>query len=456
MSVEEVFDGFRKRFEETGDPVSVNFRTLVPDMKSKERFTHLIHSYPAKLLCNIPYYFLSATNMFCPYEGIVLDPFCGTGTVLLEAIVSGRNAYGADANPLAVLISKVKTTYIPKDDLLDSLSTILTRARRDRSVCPPDKMVEEWFSDSTINQLRRLEMSIGKVQKAKHKDFFLLCLSNLIKKVSFADPTISVPVKLNPNRFPDGSERRESALFRLKTLQNVDIYDKFESICLLNIARVDSLKDLNKRVSAEVISNDARNLTRHLLSNDLLPDSSVDLVFSSPPYAGAQKYIRSSRLNLYWLGTKQSSAIHDLNDKNIGREDYHRAQVLQRIRTGIPAADAVLEQLYAKGKFERACIVGTYLNEMKTALDESYRVLKPSGYMILVIGNNTVSDISFNTQDYLTTYLKSKGMHLEFKLIDDIKSYGLMTKRNKTANTISSEWILVLKKEPLACLCCQQ
>lgn len=446
MFVEEVFEGYKRKFEETGEPVSVNFRTLVPDMKSKERFTHLIHSYPAKLLCNIPYYFLSTTNMFCPYDGVVLDPFCGTGTVLLEAIASGRNALGADANPLAVLISKVKTTYVPKDDLLATLSAILTRARRDRSVCFPDEMIGEWFSASTIDQLHRLEQSIGKVRKAKHKDFFLLCFSNLIKKVSFADPTISVPVKLNPNRFAEGSERRESAQFRLKTLQDVDVYDKFESICMLNIARVDSLKDLDKRVSAEVISNDARKLTRHLTGNDLLADSSVDLIFTSPPYAGAQKYIRASRLNLYWLGTKQSAAIRDLNDKNIGREDYHRAQTIQHIETGIPAADAVLEQLYAKGKAERACIVGTYLNEMKAALDESYRVLKPGGYMILVIGNNTVSGISFNTQDYLTTYLQSKGMHLEFKLIDDIKSYGLMTKRNKTANTISSEWVLVLKK----------
>lgn len=446
MLVEEVFEGYKRQFIETGEPVSVNFRTLVPDMKSKERFTHLIHSYPAKLLCNIPYYFLSTTDLFCPYEGFVLDPFCGTGTVLLEAIASGRNAYGADANPLAVLISKVKTTYIPKEELLDTLSAILTRARRDHSIFPPDEMIGEWFSESTINQLHRLEVSIGKVRKAKQKDFFLLCFSNLIKKVSFADPTISVPVKLNPNRFVEGSERRESAQFRLKTLQDVDVYDKFESICMLNIARVDSLKDLDKRVSAEVISNDARNLTRHLTGGELLADGSVDLIFTSPPYAGAQKYIRASRLNLYWLGTKQSAAIRDLNDKNIGREDYHRAQTLQRIETGIPAADAVLENLYAKGKAERACIVGTYLNEMKTALDESYRVLKPGGYMILVIGNNTVSGISFNTQDYLTTYLQSKGMHLEFKLIDDIKSYGLMTKRNKTANTISSEWVLVLKK----------
>ena len=105
-----------------------------------------------------------------------------------------------------------------------------------------------------------------------------------------------------------------------------------------------------------------------------------------------------------------------------------------------------MESLYNEDKKERAYIVGNYLNEMKMALDESSRVLKKGGYMIIVIGNNTVCNRPFDTQDYLTTYLQSKGMQLQFKLIDDIKSYGLMTKRNKTANRISCEWILVLKK----------
>ena len=66
--------------------------------------------------------------------------------------------------------------------------------------------------------------------------------------------------------------------------------------------------------------------------------------------------------------------------------------------------------------------------------------------MVIVIGNNTVCKRQFDTQDYLTDYLLGKGMQLQYKLIDDIKSYGLMTKRNKTANTISSEWVIVLKK----------
>ena len=83
---------------------------------------------------------------------------------------------------------------------------------------------------------------------------------------------------------------------------------------------------------------------------------------------------------------------------------------------------------------------------MKIALDESCRVLKVGGYMVIVIGNNTVCGQNFDTQDYLTTYLDSKGMRLQFKLIDDIKSYGLMTKRNKTADMITREWVLVFKK----------
>ena len=67
--------------------------------------------------------------------------------------------------------------------------------------------------------------------------------------------------------------------------------------------------------------------------------------------------------------------------------------------------------------------------------------------MVIVIGNNTVCGRPFDTQDYLSTYLEQKGMQIQFKLVDDIKSYGLMTKRNKTASLITCEWVLVFRKE---------
>ena len=444
--IKKLIETFHSEYTRNGEPIRINFREIVTELSSTERYSHLIHSYPAKLLCHIPYFFLQ-TDYFCPKNGVVLDPFCGTGTVMLEANISGRNAKGADANPLACLISKVKTTYIKKDDLQKTLGTIISRAKRfNTNEYLDTPSISRWFSQSTISQLWHLECAIKKVRDAKQQEFFMMCLSNLVKKVSFADPSISVPVKLNPERFAQNPERMETARFKLKTLENIDVYDKFENVCQLNINRIESLKEVySKGITSEVISNDARLLTKEIGSKEKLQSESVDLILTSPPYAGAQKYIRSSWLNLYWLGTKNSEDIRLLNKQNIGREDYHKADMF-RVITNIQAADDVLTSLYNEGKNERAFIVGNYLNEMKSAIDESVRVLKTGGYMIIVIGNNTVCGRPFDTQDYLTTYITSKGLRLQFKLIDDIKSYGLMTKRNKTASRISCEWVLVFKK----------
>ena len=224
----------------------------------------------------------------------------------------------------------------------------------------------------------------------------------------------------------------------MQQLETVDVYDKFEVVCKSNIDRIDTLKGhIRNGLTARIISDDARKLG--------LESNSVDMILTSPPYAGAQKYIRASWLNLYWLNRVKIEDIRELKTHNIGREDYRKEEVYESY-TGIEAADIVLKDLYKSGNTKRAFLAANYLNEMKVALDESCRVLRQGGYMVIVIGNNTVCKRQFDTQNYLTSYLVEKGMHLQYKLIDDIKSYGLMTKRNKTADKITREWILVFKK----------
>lgn len=435
--IKKELETYHLSFQKDGEPIVVNFRSLVPELKKNERYSHLIHSYPAKLLANIPYYFL-ATDALCPCDGVVLDPFCGTGTVLLEAVLSGRNALGADANPLAKLITSVKTTHIPKVTLIKTLATMLTRAKKYRRVMNHPNAVAVWYSSKSLRQLTNIQRSIAEIEDERQKAFFELCFSNVVRKVSYADPSISVPVHWNPERFNSHPERMNEVKKKLQQLQTVDVYDKFELVCKSNIDRINTLKSqICKGATARFISNDARKLG--------LENNSVDLILTSPPYAGAQKYIRASWLNLYWLNFVKLDNIRELKTHNIGREDYRKDEVFESY-TGIEAADNVLKELYKNGNMKRAFLAANYINEMKVALDESYRVLKKGGYMVIVIGNNTVCQRPFSTQDYLTTYLQSKRMHLEFKLIDDIKSYGLMTKRNITANRISREWVLVLKK----------
>jgi hypothetical protein len=203
IDTESIIRNFMGQYAETRSPIEVSFRDLVPQMCSSNRFTHQIHPYPAKLLPNIPY-FLLYTECFCSQEGVVLDPFCGTGTVLLEAVLSGRNAFGADSNPIARLISSVKSNYINPKYLQSELERLVNNVNDNKDEPIPDFPNRDyWFSAHVQRQINNLLNSIRNIKEQAVRRFFLVCLSNIIKRVSYADPRIYVPVKLNPNRFAD-------------------------------------------------------------------------------------------------------------------------------------------------------------------------------------------------------------------------------------------------------------
>lgn len=443
-SNEKLTESLIKEYSETSKPIPISFRALFPKLNKADRYTHLIHAYPAKLLAHIPYFFLN--NTYFSKEGdTILDPFCGTGTVLLEANLAGRNAIGADANPLARKIAAVKTQKLYKPFLDKTLTALIRRAKQFRRVEFPDVRNRDfWFPHDTQIQLAKILRAIDELPNDDYKAFFEVCFSNCIKKVSYADPRIAVPIKLNPERFERDSERYKKIKKRLSELNTINVLDKFNTICSDNILRVSSISCILDDVFSKIVSENAQVLTVSVDESEPLPDSSIDMILTSPPYAGAQKYIRSSSLNLGWLGLTMEESLKSLDQKSIGRENYLSSEI-KEIITGIKSADSLLEKLFKKNKL-RAYIVGNYLLEMKTALNESIRVLKKDGHLIVVIGNNKVCDVEFNTQEYLTEYIQCNGLKLQFKLIDDIKSYGLMTKRNKTADIISREWILVFKK----------
>lgn len=440
-----LLSSFKSQYAAENKPIQVNFRDIVPQLSRGERYTHLIHPYPAKLICHIPYFFLNS-DYCCPEQGTVLDPFCGSGTVLLEAILSGRNAYGADANPLARKISRVKTTLINDTNLYRVLDELLLEISKDTNItiqCDDESLF--WFPQETIVTIRKIITAIHKIKNHQVREFFEICISSIIKKVSYADPRISVPVRVKADKFESGSRLHANAIKHIEDISNLDVLKLFTNTCKSNIDRISTLSDACKGALATICSEDARKLTISIGNDRLIEDETIDLILTSPPYAGAQKYIRASSLNLRWLRIADNQRIRNLKRQNIGREDYRKSEI-SIPKTGIKNADSLLDVLFSEGKHERAHIVANYLNEMKVAIDESIRVLKQGGYFVMVIGNNTVCGHEFDTQAYLTEYMISKGLSLEFKLIDDIKSYGLMTKRNKTASRISCEYVLVLKK----------
>jgi 16S rRNA G966 N2-methylase RsmD len=411
--------------------ITTSFRELVPWLKIGERATHYIHPYPAKLLPQIAHYFLATTEL-CPKNGIVLDPFGGTGTVALETYLSNRTAYYADANPLACLIAQAKVTLVSTDEAVVSLNGLKSAYARNRCRTTPNVVnIEKWYSKTAIRQLTRLVAAINTEQNRSIKNLMLVTLSAVARKVSYTDTRLSVPVFLRPNE--------------AEAARKDDVWSRFEEQYIANVRRLEELRNYasEKTPDFHLIADDARRIST--TSGGFIPDGKVDLVITSPPYAGAQKYIRASSLSLGWLGLTEDISLKQLENQSIGREHHPLAKAKEFHETSVPEANKLLKAIWSVNKV-RALIGSTYLNEMEIVIQQLASVTKRGGYVILVIGNNTVCGMNFESAQYLTQLFERRNFALTLALVDDIRSRGLMTKRNKTANIITCERVLVFKK----------
>ena len=438
------------RYQRKKRPVSVNFRRLLPALNSADRFNHLVHPYPAKLLVHIPYFFLS-TDLLSKPGDIVLDPFCGSGTVLVEAQLANRRAYGADANPLARLIARVKTAPLDVQKTKRTLNEILRRIPTEPSGDRPDVVnLEHWFYPSTARQLQCLQEVILRVRTCAVRDFLIVCFSVCLRKVSLADPRLSVPVRLRLGQYPKGHPLREKSDAHLRRLRRVCVNEIFGRIARTNLARMESLQTAKTSTNlAEVICSDARKLMHEYSlngnRNKPLAGESVQLIITSPPYPGAQKYIRSCSLSLGWLQLCSTSNLRACKAGIIGREEFTNAERSEVLPTDIAEAEKLLVAIQNRNPI-RAAIAGTYLHDMRGAIREMYRVLKNGGHAVIVAANNRVSGMEFCTVDYLRAIAEECGFSLTACFIDAIRSRGLMTKRNHTASVITREWVLILSK----------
>ena len=420
--------GFLERFQRDKQPAAVSFRQMVPWLKVGERASHYLHPYPAKLLPHIAHFFL-ANRVLVGADECVLDPFSGSGTVALETILSGRPALYADVNPLGRLITAVKTRLIDLTALAVAYAEVREGFRRSRTRTPPDVVnLEKWFNPRVTSDLIRLRAAINALKDETLRDFMRVTFSAVTRKASNSDPRFSVPV-----RYRAGEVRNDVSV--------VDLFDaQFEA----NVARIAALGQVETLGVVKTVGADAR----HLMSprGERLPDQSVGMIISSPPYASAQKYVRASSLSLGWLDLAPSKGLRRLEDQTIGREHHAKAGWANIGLTGIDHADALIAMI-AKENQSRAKIVSTYLIEMRAALAEAVRVLRPGGCLVLVIGDNTVCGHHFASSDYLRLMLEDMKMTTILSLVDPIPSRGLMTRRNKTAGLIATESVIVFRKD---------
>lgn len=450
------------------NPLDFNFKHAVLAHLGERRsdaYTHSIHSYPAKMFPYIPTFFFSIPEV-CPPHGVVLDPFCGSGTVLLESLVHPlykRNVYGIEINPLGRLIAKVKTTPLKEKKLEERISNLLELVKRYENIkvpLPESKKIEFWFSKRAICELSKLKHLIEEEGRDDdYKDFFWVCFSSIIRKVSRADPFIPPPVLLKIHKYKNSPDKHKFLLKFSKQTQNPDVIGLFRSTVEKNSERIKSLNRIKEvregKIKAHVIWDDVRHTKLGRLgkkgelikkSASTISSNSIDLVLTSPPYLTAQKYIRTQSLELLWLGMVSENEIPRLEKEVIGSEHVSLKEINFADGVGVKSVDALIKWASSKSP-QRAAMLFKYFFEMKQAISETYRILKDGAYAIIVIGNNKVLGRKVETYKLLIDVAALSGFKLKLVLKDKIRGRGMITRRHNTGGLIKEELIIGLKKE---------
>jgi DNA modification methylase len=446
--------------------IDCDFKTIVLKHTNERRSdacTHNIHSYPAKMFPYIPI-FLYSIPQLCPPDGTILDPFCGSGTTLIESIIHPifrRNVYGVEINPLGRLVAKVKTTPIPPEVLrnrTDSIAKQIKKPDKEKYHLPKSKKINFWFSQKAIIELCRIKHAIEEDDVYDDfSDFMWVCFSSIIRKVSLADPFIPPPVLLKLSKYENSKQKYEHLKEHLRRAREPDLTATFLSTVEKNLERIDVLDTLaaeNSKPRAQIIWDDARHIgvgrlgKKGALIKDgsrSLSSNSIDLILTSPPYLSAQKYVRTLTLELLWLDVLSELQIAQLDKETIGTERVALKETDFSITTGVESVDRLVKWASSKSR-ERAAIILRYFLEMKKTMIEMYRVLKNESYAVLVVGNNEVLGKKVKTYSLLIDAAESVGFKLELVLKDRIRGRGMITRRHNTGGLIEEEYIVVLKK----------
>lgn len=390
--------------------------------------THGIHKFPAKFFPELPRYLI---RKYSEEGDHVLDPMCGSGTTLLEAMLNNRIGIGIDIDPIARLISKVKTTPIDSESLeseSDALNTMiqeLATSETYRPIIPDFNYRDNWFRPFVLNELGIIRDSIDSMisQQIEISDFFKVVLSSIIRDVSNADPhcTRTVLRKKVVKRIDPGDtiSRFTQALSRQQI-----VMDEFTSIA----------KTLNK---GHVLLPDG-NAIQTGLEND-----SMDLVVTSPPYINAVDYPRTHQLEMYWLGLLGDGPLSHVKRKYIGTETVYKNEYENLRLSGYETLDLILEQIYAKDP-RRSFIVFKFFEDMKQQLSEMFQVLKPGGRYCVAIGNNLIRGVEVRSDEILSEIATSSvGFELENTFFSKLIRHFIRIPRPER---MLGEWVLVLQK----------
>lgn len=370
--------------------------------KNSIYYTHGFHPYPAKFTPQLVNKFF---NLYCKQGYTILDPFCGSGTTLVEGVLNAMNSVGIDLNPIAYIISRAKSNHYSSEELkiiknfiseiqpqpnVGLFSNYNKNDSHNQEVLIPDfPNRNHWFQENVSKELAILKSKIDEFEDSNIKDLLLCGFSKIIVKVSNQDSEVRYTAK--KKNHPDGIVFSSF----IKTILN------YLQILSLNRNSISAKADVNNGDTYEVLKK--------------YPNNHFDFVITSPPYINTFDYYLYHKWRMFWLGYDH----RPVRQKEIG--NHHRIDT----------------KSFQEAKTE-------YIETMSEIMNELSRVSKPNSYFVMIIGDGIIDGITIDMSQVISDI--TDNCNYEIENIESINLSEITRSFNrKFSNAPKKEHSIILK-----------
>jgi DNA modification methylase len=422
----------------SGIPIDYSWSFSDKTIKDTSYITHGYYTYPAKF---IPQLASRLINEYSNEGDIIIDPFMGSGTTVIEAIVNNRIGIGTDINDIAYLIAKVKTTPIQAMKLLQEFHKIENDLHgrmngnyaeflaKSLTLVPQNERIDYWFLQQQKEKLSMIFARILEIEDEDTKNFFLVAFAQILKSCS-----IWLQKSVKPTRDQNKKIYEPLNLFSNQAKKMIKRHDEFNRI-------------LNEKVKKNI--NEFRIIRCEDSRNLPCGDGKAQAIVTSPPYVTSYEYADLHQLPSLWFG--YLSELPEFRKKFIGSAYKDR----EKNDLKSPLAQNIVEQL---GENKKGREVRYYFADMLETFTEVKRVLKTGGKACAVIGNTQFQGVDILNAEVFQEQFENIGFMTHKVINREIPSKMLPSTRDgetgqfvkatdkKAKLAYPTEYILVMEK----------